>query len=116
MLQACLVAWAATEQPEHARTAIQFFTALIDDLDTIGDGAGGDTAARRDGGYAIRNLGPYTALAYDWLHDHPAMTPQLEAARPAAVGGVARLVRGEGLPRAQRRARTTRPATSSRRR
>jgi MYXO-CTERM domain-containing protein len=78
-LQACLVAWAATDRPEHSRTAMRFFIALIDDLDKIGDGAGGDTAARRDHGYAIRNLGPYTALAYDWLHDHPAMTPELKA-------------------------------------
>ena len=29
----------------------------------------GYEAARRDDGYAIRNLGPYTALAYDWFHD-----------------------------------------------
>ncbi|HWU85708.1 MAG TPA: hypothetical protein VN253_00430, partial [Kofleriaceae bacterium] len=78
-LQACLVAWAATEKPEYARTAIRFFTALLDDRDKIGDGAGGDTAVRRDDGYAIRNIGPYTALAYDWLHDHPAMTPELAA-------------------------------------
>jgi hypothetical protein len=68
-LQACLVAWAATGSDDHAKTAIRFFTALIDDLDHIGDGKGGDNAARRDDGYAIRNLGPYTALAYDWLHD-----------------------------------------------
>ena len=76
-LQACLVAWATTEKPEHAATALRFFTALLDDLDVIGDGKGGDAAARRDDGYAIRNLGPYTALAYDWLHDQPGMTPQL---------------------------------------
>jgi hypothetical protein len=79
VLQACLVAWTATERQEHARTAIRFFTALIDDLDRIGDKQGGEGAGRRDHGYAIRNLGPYTALAYDWLHDHPAMTPQLQA-------------------------------------
>jgi MYXO-CTERM domain-containing protein len=68
VLQACLVAWAATDEKNHATTAIKYFTALIDDLDNLGDGRGGDTAARRDHGYAIRNLGPYTALAYDWLH------------------------------------------------
>lgn len=77
VLQACLVAWAATDKPEHAQTAIRFFTALIDDLDTIGDKQGGDNAARRDDGYAIRNLGPMTALAYDWLHAQPGMTPAL---------------------------------------
>lgn len=79
MLQACLVAWAATDDPAHAATAIRYFTALIDDLEKIGDGKGGDQAAIRDSGYAIRNLGPYTALAYDWLHDQPAMTPALRA-------------------------------------
>ncbi len=76
-LQACLVAWAATDRPEYAATAIKFFTALLDDLDTVGDRQGGDRAASRDNGYAIRNLGPYTALAYDWLHDAPGMTPAL---------------------------------------
>ena len=79
MLQACLVAWAATNDDAHAATAIRYFTALLDDLEKIGDGKGGDQAAIRDSGYAIRNLGPYTALAYDWLHDHPAMTPALRA-------------------------------------
>lgn len=79
LLQACLVAWAATERPEHAETAIKFFTALLDDRDRIGDRQGGETSARRDSGYALRNLGPYTALAYDWLHDVPGMTPALRA-------------------------------------
>ena len=69
VLQACLVAYAATDKPEHAATAIKFFTALLDDLERIGDGAGGDAAARRDSGYSVRNLGVYTAIAYDWLHD-----------------------------------------------
>ncbi len=78
VLQACLVAWAATDKPEHAATAIKFFTALLDDRDRIGDGAGGDTAAQRDSGYAIRNFGPYTALAYDWLHTAPEMTAALK--------------------------------------
>lgn len=76
-LQACLVAWAATDRLEHRATALRFFVALLDDLDTLGDGKGGDAAATRDGGYAIRNLGPYTALAYDWLYDAPGMTPAL---------------------------------------
>lgn len=79
MLQACLVAWAATDKPAHATSAIKYFTALLDDLDKIGDGKGGDRAAIRDSGYAIRNLGPYTALAYDWLHDAPGMTSELRA-------------------------------------
>jgi hypothetical protein len=79
MLQACLVAWAATDKPAYAAAALRYFTALIDDLETIGDGKGGDAAASRDDGYPIRNLGPYTAIAYDWLHDAPGMTPQLRA-------------------------------------
>jgi hypothetical protein len=79
MLQACLVAWAATDKPEYASSAIKYFTALIDDVEKIGDGKGGDTAISNDSGYPIRNLAPYTAIAYDWLHDQPGMTPQLRA-------------------------------------
>src|ERR1043165_4083537 len=48
VLQGCLVAWAATDDKNHANTAIKYFTALIDDLDDLGDGKGGDEAARRD--------------------------------------------------------------------
>lgn len=77
VLQACLVAWVATDEPAHAKTATRFFKALLDDRDRIGDGLGGDESARRDSGYAIRNLGPYTAIAYDWLHAH--LTPELRA-------------------------------------
>jgi len=79
LLQACLVAYAATDSKEHAAGAIKFFEALLDDLDGMDDGRGGDEAVRRNSGYSIRNLGPYTALAYDWLHDHPLMTPALKA-------------------------------------
>ena len=78
-LQACLVAWAATDKDAHAKTALKYFTALIDDLDVVGDGKGGDDAGKRDSGFAIRAMGPYTALAYDWLHDHPGMTEELRA-------------------------------------
>ncbi|HEV7558029.1 MAG TPA: hypothetical protein VGO00_21325, partial [Kofleriaceae bacterium] len=51
------------------KTAQRFFIAMIDDLETIGDGKGGDNAVSRDDGFPMRMLGPYTALAYDWLHD-----------------------------------------------
>lgn len=68
VLQACLVAWAATDSPDHAKVAIRFFTALLDDLDRVNDKQGGDKAVQGDSGYPIRNLGPYTAIAYDWLH------------------------------------------------
>ena len=74
-LQACLVAWAATDNAQHAKTAIRFFTALLDDLEQVADGKGGDDAGKRDRGYAIRNLGPWTALAYDWLY--PQLSPAL---------------------------------------
>lgn len=77
VLQACLVAWAATDRADDAKTALRYFSALLDDLDVIGDHRGGDDAAHRDDGYAIRNLGPYTALAYDWLYDR--MSPELRA-------------------------------------
>src|SRR5262245_11223383 len=50
VLQACLVAWAATDDKEDAATAVKYFTALIDDRDTLGDGLGGDDSARRDHG------------------------------------------------------------------
>lgn len=78
-LQACLVAWAATNDDAHAKTAMRYFVALLDDLSEIGDGKGGDEAARRDSGFAMRALGPYTALAYDWLHAHPLMTTAIKA-------------------------------------
>jgi hypothetical protein len=76
-LQACLIAWAATDEDAHAKTAIMYYTALLDDLTVIGDGKGGDGTVRRDSGYAIRLIGPMTALAYDWLHDHKLMTEDL---------------------------------------
>lgn len=66
-LQACLVAWKATDDVRHAKLAQTYFTALIDDLKEVGDGQGGDRAVQRDSGYAIRAHGPYTAIAYDWL-------------------------------------------------
>ncbi len=78
-LEACLVAWAATDDAQHAKTALKFFTALLDDLDEVGDHKGGDAAVRRDSGYSIRNLGLATAIAYDWLHDAPGMTEDLRA-------------------------------------
>lgn len=76
-LQACLIAHVATGKDQHAATAMRYFTALIDDLQNVGDGKGGDQAAWRDSGYSIRALGPYTALAYDWLHGHKLMTEAL---------------------------------------
>lgn len=73
----CAIAYQATGEPAHAATAIHFFTALLDDWDYVGDGKGGDDAARHDSGYAIRALGVHTAIVYDFLHDAPGMTPTL---------------------------------------
>ena len=75
----CAIAYQATGEPAHARTALHFFTALLDDWETVGDGKGGDTAARHDSGYAIRALGVHAAIVYDLLHDAPGMTPALLA-------------------------------------
>ena len=78
-LQACLVAWAVSDDDEDARRAVRFHIAMIDDLDKMGDAKGGDKAANRDSGFSIRALGPYTAVAYDWLHDAPGMTEAVRA-------------------------------------
>ena len=69
VVQACLVAWGATDSKDDAATAIKFATALLDDQDTIGDHKGGDGVVAHDDGYPIRMVGPWTAIAYDWLYD-----------------------------------------------
>ena len=88
VLQACLVAWAATDDKADAQTAIKYFTALLDDHDVIGDGKGGDTAAQHDDGYPIRTVGPYTAIAYDWLRElmPPALRDRARARWKAWLG------------------------------
>jgi hypothetical protein len=68
-LQACLVAWVATGRDEDAQSAIRYFTAILDDFADVGDGKGGDDAVAHDDGFPIRAMGPFTAVAYDWLHD-----------------------------------------------
>ena len=68
-LQACLVAWVATGRDDDAQTAIRYFTAILDDFADVGDGKGGDDAVAHDDGFPIRAMGPFTAVAYDWLHD-----------------------------------------------
>lgn len=72
---ACLISWVVRGKDEDASSAMIFVAALLDDLDHIGDGKGGEKAVHRDTGYAIRSMPPYVALAYDWLYDHPVMTP-----------------------------------------
>jgi hypothetical protein len=68
---------AVTRRPEYARAAILYFRALLDDREKVGDRAGGDEVVRHDDGYPIRSHGCFGAIAYDWLHDAPGMTPEL---------------------------------------
>ncbi len=77
-LSACLIAWVVNGDPADAKSAVVYVRALLDDLEHLGDGKGGEKAVRRDTGYAIRSLPPYVAIAYDWLHDDPVMTPALK--------------------------------------
>lgn len=87
-LSACGLAWQLTGDAAHAATAIKLWNAILSDVDTMGDakacvvGATRDqaiAAVRRDTGYAIRFIGPHTALAYDWLHDAPGVDEPLRA-------------------------------------
>lgn len=75
----CALAWQINGNPEDAATALVYFNALLDDYETIGDAAGGDTVVRHDTGYAMRTFAPYSGLAYDWLHDAPGMTEELRS-------------------------------------
>ena len=72
-LSACLVAYEVRGDAASAHAAIVYWRALLDDYNTIGDGAGGDTVVQHDDGYAMRTFAPYSALAYDWLHDAPGV-------------------------------------------
>jgi hypothetical protein len=75
----CALAYRITGEARHAEAALVYFRALLDDWQTVGDGAGGDDVVRHDSGYAMRAFGPHAALAYDWLHDAPGMTEELRA-------------------------------------
>jgi hypothetical protein len=68
---------AVTARPEHASAALRYFKALLDDRYKVGDGGGGDAVVHHDDGYSIRTRGCFGAIAYDWLHDAPGMTPEL---------------------------------------
>ena len=91
-LEACLVAWAATDEPAARQDRDEVLHRAARRSRRGRRPQGGDAAVRRDAGYAIRNLGPYTALAYDWLHDAPGMTAGAARPRARALEGVARLV------------------------
>jgi hypothetical protein len=66
-----------TGRPAYAQSALTYFRALLDDHVRVGDGAGGDAVVHHDDGYSIRTHGCFGAIAYDWLHDLPGMTPEL---------------------------------------
>jgi hypothetical protein len=78
-LSSCLISWAAKLAPEDLETAIKYWNVLLDDYKTVGDGAGGDDVVTHDTGYAMRTFAPYSAIAYDWLHDAPGVTESLRA-------------------------------------
>jgi MYXO-CTERM domain-containing protein len=78
-LSGCLVSWAATGSADDLTTAIKYWNVLLDDYQQVGDGAGGDDVVTHDTGYAMRTFAPYSALAYDWLHDAPGVTESLRA-------------------------------------
>ena len=71
--------YAAEPRPDYVAAAVTYFRALLDDRHKVGDRAGGDDVVRHDDGYSIRTRGCFGALAYDWLHDLPGMTPELRA-------------------------------------
>ncbi len=68
---------AVSARPEYTHAALQYFRAILDDRSKVGDGAGGDEVVHHDDGYSIRTRGCFGALAYDWLHDAPAMSGEL---------------------------------------
>lgn len=71
------LAWHATDDPKYAEGAVNYLRALLDDRFAVGDGKGGSGVVRYDSGYGIRTFGAYSALAYDWLRDAPAMNAAL---------------------------------------
>lgn len=78
-LSSCLTSWVATGDENDRDTAIKYWRVLLDDYQTVGDGLGGDDVVTHDTGYAMRTFAPYSALAYDWLHDAPGVTEELRA-------------------------------------
>lgn len=78
-LSSCLADYAATGGDQALTTAIKYWNVLLDDYQRVGDGLGGDDVVTHDTGYAMRTFAPYSALAYDWLHDAPGVTESLRA-------------------------------------
>lgn len=69
--------WHATKNASFGNAAIKYFNAILDDGEKVGDRKGGDKIVQGDDGYPIRTRGFLGAIAYDWLHEHPSMTPAL---------------------------------------
>jgi hypothetical protein len=91
---ACALAYQMTGDAGYAAKGVKFWRALLEDVSEMGDRKaclpGADRAhaiasVRRDTGYAIRHMGPHTALAYDWLHDAPGVDEALRAQSRACM-------------------------------
>jgi hypothetical protein len=78
-LSGCLLSWISSRNADDLATAIKYWNVLLDDYQSVGDGAGGDSVVTHDTGYAMRTFAPYSALAYDWLHDAPGVSEELRA-------------------------------------
>jgi hypothetical protein len=78
-LSGCLISWISSQNTDDLGTAIKYWNVLLDDYQSVGDGAGGDSVVTHDTGYAMRTFAPYSALAYDWLHDAPGVSEELRA-------------------------------------
>src|SRR5260221_2619312 len=55
-LSGCLISWEATGSANDLATAIKYWSVLLDDYQTVGDGAGGDDVVTHDTGYAMRTF------------------------------------------------------------
>ena len=81
-MSACALAWQLTGETRYADQGVKLWRSLLEDIDGEDSAAcvaGAAEAAamasiRRDTGYAIRMIGPHTAIAYDWLFDAPGVT------------------------------------------
>jgi MYXO-CTERM domain-containing protein len=65
----CALAYRLTGDTAHVAPGTRLLNALLDDYESIGDGAGGDDVVRHDTGFWLRIHAPYVAMAYDWMHD-----------------------------------------------
>jgi hypothetical protein len=73
------ICYSVARRPDYAAAALRYFRAMLDDRARVGDHAGGDEVVHHDDGYPIRTRGCFGAIAYDWLHDVPGMTPELRS-------------------------------------